>query len=156
MTTTYTLDLGDPLTVHEVEEVLARAAEADGLADAPDVRFARPGAVLRSDLIVSVSAREQLPFRHAVDEVFGFTPKVGVLFRPSPGADPVEQRRDMVRLTVAVLAASPGDAYLGFEGEITHLVRLGGKLVITPDETFWTPETEALLPPHDRADLPNL
>lgn len=156
MTTTYTLDLGDPMTVQEVDDALAGAAVADGLAEAPDTRFARPGAVLRSDLLVSVSAREPLPFRHAVDEVFGFTPKVGVLFRPSRGGDLVEQRRDMVRLTAAVLATAPGDAYLAFEGEITYLLRRKGHLMITPDESFWTPETEALLPPHDRADLPNL
>jgi hypothetical protein len=72
-------------------------------------------------------------------------------------ADAYDRTEDiMVRLTVAVLATLSGDAYLGFEGEIIHLVRTKGKLTITPDESLWTPETEALLPPHDRAELPNL
>jgi hypothetical protein len=155
MTADYVLDLGGPMTPHAVRDVLARTAVADGLA-ASGVRFEPPGAVLRSGVLVAVGDRRPLPYPHPVEEAFGFTPSAGVLFRPARDTDPEVQVLDMVRLTVALLDALPGDAYLAFEGEITYLVRRAGELTITPDDDFWRPEVAALLPPHHRAPLPNL
>jgi hypothetical protein len=144
------------MTARAVGGVVARAAAVERQAATPGAPFEPPGTCLRSGLLVVISDRRPLPYPHPVEEAFGFTPAAGVLFRPDRDTDPVVQVLDVVRLTAAVLDALPGDAYLAFEGEITHLLRKGGQLTITADDRLWTPATEALLPPHDRAELPNL
>ena len=156
MATEYGLDVGAPMTADGVGAVLARATAALQLAERTENGFDPPGALLRSGLLVSACPSEPAPFPDPVQRTFGFVPTADVVFRFDSLGDPDDQRRDMVALTAAVLAALPGNARLAHGGEITQLLRLDGKLTISREVLFWTPETEALLPPHDRADLPNL
>lgn len=156
MATEYGLQLGAPATADEVAAVFARAAAAQRLTEADAARFERPGALLRSGVLVSVSRSSPLPFPHPVEEEFGFVPAVHVLFRFDSSADPLEQRRDMIRLVTAALTAFPGDAMLAFGGETVQVLRRDGRLTISERDDFWIPAVVALLPPHDRASLPNL
>ena len=155
MTINHGLDMGAPATADQVGDALAEAAIAQNLVTT-GTRFELPGARLRNGLFIVNVASTPLPFPDPVEEEFGFAPTANVVFHPDQDADPIEQRQDMIRLVVAVLAAVPGDAWLAFEGEITRLVRVAGKLTISMEDGFWVPEVVDLLPAHDRAPLPNL
>lgn len=156
MATEFGFELAGPATAGEVADVYARTGTALGLVEDDEVRFTRPGAELRSGVLVVVTAATPLPFPDPVEKVFGFAPAVNTLFRFDKVADPIEQKKDMLRLVVAVLGVFPGDALLEFAGEISRLVRRHGRFVISDDSDFWIPELVSLLPPHDQAQLPNL
>lgn len=151
----YHLDLGGPMSADTVGEVFAQTAAAQGMLDDDQHRFDRDGAVLRSHQLVSVHASEPSVYLPVVEGLFGFTPAAFVIFRVQAHDDPVEQRQDMIRLVAAVLKALAGNAWLAFGGEISRLVRLDGRVTVSADDDFWLPEVLALLPPHDRATLPN-
>ena len=153
MVTEYVFEMGEPATPDEVAGVFARAAVAQGLAE-DGVRFNRPGAVLRSGVLVSVAGSTPLPFPDPVEEEFGFAPAVHVSFRFDRVTDERPQEQDMVRLVVAVLAALSGDALLTYAGELPWLLRRNGRLTISERGDIWTPDLLVLLPAHDRAPLP--
>lgn len=136
--------------------VFARTAALHRLVEHDEVRFTRPGAGLRSGVLVVVNSATPLPFRDPVEKVFGFVPAVSTVFRFGKVADPVEQKKDMVCLVVAVLGVFAGDALLEFAGENSRLLRRQGRLVISEDSDFWVPELVSLLPPHEQARLPHL
>jgi hypothetical protein len=155
MATEYGFEMSEPATADKVTGVFTHAAVALGLTE-EEVRFEPPGMRLRSGVLVAITASTPLPFPDPVEEEFGFAPAVGVLFRFLSSRDSLEQEQDMIRLVVAALAALSGDALLDFAGEIVWLLRRGGRLTISKGGDFWIPELVDLLPPHDRARLPNL
>jgi len=156
MATEYGFELGEPATVGQVLETLARTAVACGMSEPDDVGFGGPGAHVRGGMLVSVVESTPQPYVAPVERTFGFASVLNVLFRFDKFGDSAGQRDDMVRLVVAVLADVVGDAVLEFAGENVWLLRREGRLVVDVDGGFWTPELLALLPPHDRAELPDL
>lgn len=112
---------------------------------------------LGSGLVVVSRASGPLPFRDPVEEAFGFTPEVHVLFRFDKFADFPRQHHDMVRLVSVLLADIRGDALLLFNGEVVWLLRTGDRLRVSDRDDLWTPELLALLPgPYERRGFPVL
>ncbi|MBV9952598.1 MAG: hypothetical protein JO291_11645 [Acidimicrobiia bacterium] len=91
----------------------------------------------------------------AVDLVqirFGFVPTTWIHFRIGPG-DVGPQLDQLAAIVAAAVAAAPGDAILHADFEEVWLVRRGGELALSDDDTRWPPARAALLGPHTRAAL---
>lgn len=112
---------------------------------------------LDSGLLVASRPSSPRPFPSPVEEEFGFTPEVHVLFRFDKFTDFPRQHHDMVRLASTLLTKTRGDAVLLFNGEVVWLLRTNGQLTISDRNDLWTPDLRALLPhPYERGDLPTL
>ncbi|MFC5744530.1 SitI3 family protein [Actinomadura rugatobispora] len=122
----------------------------------PADRVARvlPQTRLPSGLLVMAGERSPLPFPDPVEEQFGFTPTVHVLFRLDMLEDGARQRRDMIRLATTILDRFDGPALLTFAGEITWLLRRNGKLMISDRDDFWPPLPPLPPPPPPRTHTP--
>ncbi|ADB33409.1 hypothetical protein Kfla_4375 [Kribbella flavida DSM 17836] len=74
------------------------------------------------------------------------TPTVQVGFRLDKFADPDPQYDEVVRLTVAILAADPGDAVLQQDHEICWLLRRGDSWIAHSGGSLWSAHRLSLLP----------
>jgi hypothetical protein len=157
MAITYSIEIGSPATTADVSDVLARTIDARQLAMAGHgSRLDGDGTALVGGGLVSAHTRSPLPFPDPKEEVFGFVPVVFVSFRMTHPEFIIEQKHDMVILLAAALAGVDGDAWFGFQGEITYLTRIAGRIAVDTGKDFWTPGLLALLPPHDSAVLENM
>lgn len=149
----YGLELGAPATAPDVADRLADLAVSAGLTTAT-TRFDGEGPRLPSGLLVAARSVRPLPFPDPVEEAFGITPTVHVLFRFDKFADFARQRHDMITLVTGVLTV---DAILTFAGEIVWLIRRAGVLTVSSRDDLWPADLLALLPPpYERASFPVL
>lgn len=153
----FQFQLGPPATAEAVGDVLVQVIAEQQLARSTDATPVDPaGGFLIDAGYLTVHTRSPLPFSDPMDEVFGFVPVVHTGLRVNRLRDAVESNHDLVTLLVAVLARVSGEAWFGFNGELTYLTRIGDRITIDGERKFWTPELVALLPPHDRAPLPDV
>lgn len=158
MATEYDLDLGG-IDVKQVAHLIHQAAIAAGLTSNDDEaqRYGTDGALLDSGLLIVVRPVNPDPLPDPFEAVLGFSRTVGVLFRFDRETGSRQQEREMMELTSAVLTGTAADAALAFAGESVQLIRKDGKLTISDQDDFWTPEILALLPqPYERATFPML
>ncbi len=156
MAITHVFEMGTPATTERVVDVLARIIETQQLAmPGYGSRIDGDGTVLVGGHVVAHTP-SPLPFPDPVQEVFGFLPAVHVSFRMGDPQYTSEHNRDMIVLITTALSEVDGDAWFGFQGELTYLTRIAGRITVDTGKTFWTPELIALLPPHDSAVLENM
>jgi hypothetical protein len=153
----YALEIGTPATTDQVVDVLAHTIDTQHLAwPGRGSRVDGDGTALVGGGHVSAHTRSPLPFPDPMEEVFGFVPVIYIYFRMSDPTYILEQKRDMIVLVTAALAGVEGDAWFGFQGEITYLTRIADRITVDTGKAFWTPELVALLPRHDSAVLENM
>jgi hypothetical protein len=155
MSVSYELHLATPDDPEGVAGTLRSLGRSAGLLDdrvqASDVLTG--DAVLRRGTRVWVGP-ERPPATGPLVRDLGVTPTVWVSFRLDLDGDARAQQDDMVRLVVALLAATDGDAVLEYETDVIWLLRRDGRLHLSDDDTIWPPHRLALVPlPHDRTTL---
>lgn len=84
-------------------------------------------------------------------ERFGFQPEVHVVFRTWPHLNP-EAKAEMVRGTLAVCRAIPGDAILLYNGEVVLFMRKAGELSVNSE--FWRGDYSLFHPPYEVKAFP--
>ncbi len=153
----HALEIGAPASIEQLVDVLTPTIDAQQLAmPGHGSRVDGDGTVLIGGGHTSAHIPSPLPFPDPMEEMFGFVPAVYVSFRMGDPHYTSEYNRAMIVLVTAALAGVEGDAWFGFQGEITYLTRIGGRITADTGKSFWTPDLVALLPPHDSAVLENM
>jgi hypothetical protein len=84
-------------------------------------------------------------------ERFGFQPEVHLVFRTWPHLNP-EAKAEMVRGTLAICRAIPGDAILLYNGEVVLFMRKAGQLYV--NSGYWRGDYSLFSPPYEVKEFP--
>lgn len=155
MALVYYFESATPMTVEEVASGVADVAIEYGISSGPiDAQVVlEPGIVTRFGTWIRVAVSKPSAWGDPVEEDFGFTPTVRVMFRYDKFTDTVEQGDDMVRIVSGLVDRIPGNSVLHMSEAVdVWLLCRDGDLDLSADDIVWSRRRLAMISrPYQRA-----